>query len=145
MAPIALESEDHSRDAAFNKAMHGKSVDSKGFRSMLNKDHDAHKAATEEYFKHWDNKSAGNETVEVREVSADCPANNPLLANRPIRHGKRNMPLLPGTITISPQISMNMAGEALSISAVSLTVKASTKPLLDTNTIWRTRWAFDKA
>lgn len=74
MAPMALESEDHSRDAAFNKAMHGKSVDSKGFRSMLNKDHDAHKAATEEYFKHWDNKSAGTETVEIREVNAKYPA-----------------------------------------------------------------------
>ena len=71
MAPIALESEDHSRDAAFHKAMHGKSVDSKGFRSMLNKDHDAHKTASDEYFKHWDNKSAGTETVEIREVSAD--------------------------------------------------------------------------
>jgi sterol 24-C-methyltransferase len=70
MAPIALESEDHSRDAEFNMAMHGKSADSKGgFRSMLNKNHDAHKAATDEYFKHWDNKSAGTETSVVREVS----------------------------------------------------------------------------
>lgn len=77
MAPIALESEDHSRDAAFNKVMHGKSVDSKGFRSMLNKDHDAHKAATEEYFKHWDNKSASTETVEVREVSLVAPPMTP--------------------------------------------------------------------
>lgn len=76
MAPIALESEDHSRDAAFNKVMHGKSVDSKGFRSMLNKDRDAHKAATEEYFKHWDNKSAGTETAEVREVRNDRSASN---------------------------------------------------------------------
>lgn len=67
MAPIALESEDHSRDAAFHKAMHGKSVNSRGFRSMLNKDHDAHKTASDEYFKHWDNKSAGTETVEIRE------------------------------------------------------------------------------
>ena len=78
MSPIALESEDHSRDAAFNKVMHGKSVGSKGFRSMLNKDHIAHKAATEEYFKHWDNKSAGAETVEIREVNAQrcahCPS-----------------------------------------------------------------------
>lgn len=74
MAPIALESEDHSRDAAFNKVMHGKSVDSQGFRSMLNKDHTAHQAATEEYFKHWDNKSAGAETVEIREVNAECSA-----------------------------------------------------------------------
>ena len=77
MAPIALESEDHSRDAAFNKVMHGKSVESKGFRSMMNKDHTAHKAATEEYFKHWDNKSADTETMEVREVSADRPAKYP--------------------------------------------------------------------
>lgn len=69
MAPIALENEDHSRDAAFNKAMHGKSADSRGgFHSMLNKDHDAHRAATDEYFKHWDNKSAGTETAEIREV-----------------------------------------------------------------------------
>ena len=74
MAPIALESEDHLRDAAFNKVMHGKSVDSKGFRSMFNKDHTAHQAATEEYFKHWDNKSAGAETVEIREVNAERSA-----------------------------------------------------------------------
>ena len=69
MAPIALESEDHSRDAAFNKVMHGKSADSKGgFRSMLNKDRESHKLASEEYFRHWDNKSAGAETAEIREV-----------------------------------------------------------------------------
>ena len=79
MAPIALESEDHSRDAAFNKVMHGKSAQSNGgFRSMLNKDRDAHKAASDEYFKHWDNKSAGTETEEIREVQssiqkAACP------------------------------------------------------------------------
>ena len=75
MAPTALETEDHSRDAAFNKVMHGKSVDSKGFRSMLNKDHVAHKAATDEYFKHWDNKSADLETAEIREVIADRSSN----------------------------------------------------------------------
>lgn len=69
MAPIALEAEDHSRDAQFNKVMHGKSADSKaGFSSMLNKDRAAHKAALEEYWKHWDNKSAGPETDETREV-----------------------------------------------------------------------------
>ena len=77
MAPIALEREDHSRDAAFNKVMHGQSVNSQGFRSMLNKDHTAHKAATEEYFKHWDNKSAGTETQEIREVNADRRAKSP--------------------------------------------------------------------
>ena len=74
MAPIALETEDHTRDAAFNKVMHGKSAESKaGFRSMLNKDHDAHKAASEEYFKHWENKSASTETEEIREVRTPIP------------------------------------------------------------------------
>lgn len=67
MAPIALETEDHSRDAAFNKAMHGK-MEEKGFRSMMSKDHGAHKLAADEYFKHWDNKSAETETPEIREV-----------------------------------------------------------------------------
>lgn len=37
---------------------------------MLNKDREAHDAASKEYFKHWDNKSAGTETAEIREVSA---------------------------------------------------------------------------
>ena len=69
MAPIALETEDHIRDAEFHKAMHGKSAETKGFRSMLNKDHEAHRLASEEYFKHWDNKHAGTETAEVREAS----------------------------------------------------------------------------
>ncbi|KAL9125191.1 MAG: hypothetical protein Q9217_005562 [Psora testacea] len=69
MTPIALETEDHSRDARFNKIMHGKSVGSRGgFSSMLNKDREAHKAASEEYWKHWDNKSAGTETVDIREA-----------------------------------------------------------------------------
>ncbi|MCJ1463170.1 Delta(24)-sterol C-methyltransferase [Pseudocyphellaria aurata] len=66
MAPIALEIENHSRDAAFNKVMHGK-MEEKGFRSMMSKDHVAHKLAVDEYFKHWDNQSADSETPEVRE------------------------------------------------------------------------------
>ncbi|KAL8990784.1 MAG: hypothetical protein Q9177_000636 [Variospora cf. flavescens] len=69
MAPIALESEDHVRDAAFNNIMHGKSADEKaGFRAMLKKNPAAQKAAVDEYFKHWDNKLASVETVEVREA-----------------------------------------------------------------------------
>jgi sterol 24-C-methyltransferase len=36
---------------------------------MLKKDPAAQKAAVEEYFKHWDNKSASTETEEIREVS----------------------------------------------------------------------------
>lgn len=70
MAPIALEDEDHTRDAAFNKILHGKSAEQKaGFRAMLKKDPAAQKAAVDEYFKHWDNKPASNETAEEREVN----------------------------------------------------------------------------
>ncbi|KAL8707660.1 MAG: hypothetical protein Q9220_007322 [cf. Caloplaca sp. 1 TL-2023] len=69
MAPIALEDEDHVRDAAFNKVLHGKSAEEKaGLRAMLKKDPVAQKAAVDEYFKHWDNKLAGVETAEVRET-----------------------------------------------------------------------------
>ena len=71
MSPAVLEAEDHERDAAFNKALHGKSAGEKaGFMAMMKKDAQAQKAAVDEYFKHWDNKAAGVETQEVRDVSA---------------------------------------------------------------------------
>ncbi|KAF2843442.1 hypothetical protein M501DRAFT_926552 [Patellaria atrata CBS 101060] len=66
MAPIALEKEDHSRDANFNKAMHGKTATKEGYGALLRKDTTAQKAAVDEYFKHWDNKSAEIETEETR-------------------------------------------------------------------------------
>lgn len=70
MAPSRLETEDHSRDAAFNKAMHGQSATSKGgLTSLMGKDTVAQKAAVDEYFKHWDNKAAKDETKEDREVN----------------------------------------------------------------------------
>jgi sterol 24-C-methyltransferase len=72
MAPTAvtsLEKEDHSRDAAFNKALHGESADKRsGLRAMMAKDGTAQKAAVDEYFKHWDNKSAETETEETRKA-----------------------------------------------------------------------------
>ena len=68
MAPHALEKEDHSRDAAFNTAMHGKKLQNGGFASMFAKNHAAHNEATEEYWKHWDNKDALTETDDTREV-----------------------------------------------------------------------------
>lgn len=65
-----LENEDHSRDAAFNKALHkGSSAATGGFSAMLKKDKAAQKAAVDEYFKHWDNKTANDETAADREVS----------------------------------------------------------------------------
>jgi sterol 24-C-methyltransferase len=70
MAPAKLETEDHTRDAAFNKAMHKDSSNAQGgFSAMLKKDKAAQKAAVDEYFKHWDNKAAKDETPEIREVS----------------------------------------------------------------------------
>ncbi|KAG7291940.1 C-24(28) sterol reductase [Staphylotrichum longicolle] len=72
MAPTtkaALEKEDHARDAAFMKALHGKSTEAAGgFAAMLSKDKDAKKLAVDEYFKHFDNKRAETETDADREA-----------------------------------------------------------------------------
>ncbi|KAI9673242.1 MAG: Delta(24)-sterol C-methyltransferase [Trizodia sp. TS-e1964] len=63
-----LEAEDHGRDAAFNKALHGKSANENGgLSSMFKKDSKAHEAAVAEYFKHWDGKDAAVETEQTRE------------------------------------------------------------------------------
>ena len=65
-----LEAEDHQRDAAFNKVLHGNSAQARGgLAALRGKDKKAQKAAVDEYFKHWDNKTAGDETDEIREVS----------------------------------------------------------------------------
>lgn len=69
MATAKLEAQDKARDAAFNKAMHKDSSEARGgFSAMLKKDKAAQKAAVDEYFKHWDNKTAKDETPEIREV-----------------------------------------------------------------------------
>jgi sterol 24-C-methyltransferase len=69
MAPTKLEQENHARDADFNKAMHKDSSNATGgFSAMLKKDKVAQKAAVDEYFKHWDNKAAADETAEDRAV-----------------------------------------------------------------------------
>ena len=75
MSPAAvLEVEDKVRDAAFNSAMHGKSSEERaGLLAMLKKDAKAQKVAVDEYFKHWDNKSADVETQDVRDVRLGPP------------------------------------------------------------------------
>ncbi|KAF2007050.1 hypothetical protein P154DRAFT_517477 [Amniculicola lignicola CBS 123094] len=72
MSPVTLEKEDHVRDAEFNKAMHGKSAGAQGgLTALFKKDQSAQAAAVDEYFKHWDNKSAEVETEETRKARRD--------------------------------------------------------------------------
>ncbi len=135
MAPIALETENHIRDADFHKAMHGKSAETKGLRSMLNKDHEAHRLASEEYFKHWDNKYAGTETAEVREVGFLIAFAQHKPPNTSIRLEEQSTRPSRDTITTSQPTSTNMAGVAHFTSADSPMAKASIRPLHDMNTI----------
>ena len=73
MSPAQLEAEDHARDAAFNKAMHGQSAQARGgLASLMRKNKDAQELAVEEYFKHWAKKAAEDETDEIREVCMLC-------------------------------------------------------------------------
>lgn len=69
MAPIALETEDHTRDANFNKAMHGQtSQGNNSLMAMLSKDKQASSVSVENYFKHWNEmQEAKDETPEDRE------------------------------------------------------------------------------
>ncbi|OQO10610.1 Sterol 24-C-methyltransferase erg-4 [Cryoendolithus antarcticus] len=64
-----LEPQDLTRDAAFKDALHGKTgQNSNSFMNMLQKDKSAQKLAVDEYFKHWDEKSAATETPEIRDA-----------------------------------------------------------------------------
>ncbi|PSR93994.1 sterol 24-c-methyltransferase [Coniella lustricola] len=66
---IQLEQENKERDAAFNKAMHGKTAaQANGIATILFKDPEAKKAALDEYFKHFDGKKAENETEADRKA-----------------------------------------------------------------------------
>lgn len=67
-----LEKEDKKRDAAFNKVLHGKTSQARGgLAAMRGKDAAAKKEAVDEYFKHWDNKAAANETDADRQARRD--------------------------------------------------------------------------
>lgn len=53
----------------FENIMHKKTAHTdEGFSAMLKKDKEAQRAAVAEYFQHWDNKEAKNETQQDREV-----------------------------------------------------------------------------
>lgn len=89
-ATNGLEREDHQRDADFNRALHGKSADARGgFAAMFTKDRDAKKLAVDEYFKHFDHKTAQEETDADREVRALRSRAGRTVTDE-TRHGKRN-------------------------------------------------------
>jgi sterol 24-C-methyltransferase len=74
MPSSLLAKEDHERDAAFNKALHGQSASQKSaFMAMLSKDSKAQQVAADADFRHWDNKDATLETKEDREVIDPFP------------------------------------------------------------------------
>lgn len=57
---------------AFDRVLHKNSSNSQGgLRAMINKDNEAHKAAVGEYFQHWDDKKAEDETEAVRQARVD--------------------------------------------------------------------------
>lgn len=153
MAPSAvtsgLETEDHSRDAAFNKALHGKSADSRGgFAAMRSKDSAAQKAAVEEYFKHWDNKSAAVETEETRKERRDEYATLTRQYVNPAPPSLHFNSILQSNFsavtTTLPPTSTNTVGALRFISVASPMVKVFTKPSLVTNTISPSRWTSKK-
>lgn len=94
MAPAKLEGEDRTRDAAFNKAMHGKSSTEKtAFMAMLQKDPAAQSAAVDEYFKFWDGKGAGKETEADMAVRLSFPPQTKTqLLNKYLRNVSKVMP-----------------------------------------------------
>lgn len=63
---------DQVKNMAFDKILHKSSSNSQGgLRAMINKDNEAHKAAVAEYFQHWDDKKAEDETEAVRQSRVD--------------------------------------------------------------------------
>ncbi|KAL3961348.1 hypothetical protein ACCO45_002871 [Purpureocillium lilacinum] len=72
MMSQALLPADQAKNSAFDGILHRNSNKSQGgFRAMMNKDNSAHVAAVEEYFQHWDDKAAENETEAVRQARTD--------------------------------------------------------------------------
>ncbi|KAH8819289.1 S-adenosyl-L-methionine-dependent methyltransferase [Xylogone sp. PMI_703] len=64
-----LISAEQARNSAFDTVLHQSSSKSKGgLRAMMKKDSSANAAAIDEYFQHWDDKTAEEETEEIREA-----------------------------------------------------------------------------
>lgn len=60
---------DFAKNTDFDHALHRNSTKAQGgIRAMMDKDKTAQKAAIDEYFQHWDNKKAEDETDAVRQA-----------------------------------------------------------------------------
>lgn len=85
-----------ARDMTFENIMHKKTATThEGFSAMLKKDKEAQQAAVSEYFQHWDNKEAKNETEADRAVSAASPSQLqvPYAETKlKLRHAQKTMP-----------------------------------------------------
>ena len=128
--------QDLQRDADFNKALHGKSATSEGgIRAMMGKNMDAQKAAVTDYFKHWDDKSAAEETEETRKSRRDEYASLTRQYDAPhYDYACRKVFDHYVVTTTSPPTSTNTDGAPLSISAASPMENPSDKQLLAMST-----------
>jgi len=67
-----LITSEQARNSAFDHALHGTSGTGQGgLKAMMSKDNGARKAAMDQYFQHWDDKKAEDETTEVRQARTD--------------------------------------------------------------------------
>jgi sterol 24-C-methyltransferase len=68
----ALITADQSRKSAFDHALHRTSNKTQGgLRAMMSKDSAARNVAMDEYFHHWDNKKAEDETDAIRQARTE--------------------------------------------------------------------------
>jgi sterol 24-C-methyltransferase len=70
MTSLKLKDEvDGLQDATLSNVLHGNSAKAwGGITAMCKKDPGAQKAAVQEYFKHWDNTTAHEESQDTRQV-----------------------------------------------------------------------------
>lgn len=60
---------DMAKMSAFDNALHRNSNKAQGgLRAMMNKNSAAQNVAVEQYFQHWDDKKAEDETEEIRQA-----------------------------------------------------------------------------
>lgn len=69
MVSQELISAEDIKKNSFDNVLHQKTGQSLGgIKSMIGKNNDAHAAAVDQYFQHWDGKKAEDETDEVRQA-----------------------------------------------------------------------------